>query len=156
ARQPRDRHASVADFAAALRTWRMQPAAPPPQVVAAPASRLRLLTLLQCGCDLFDSPVLLATLDPEEQRDLIRDFQQLCRDVATPLRGTVVEAMHHGLRIGFGVPLALEGAARLAVRAGLDLLDRMASLNDPLSRQHKGLHLSARIAVHSGRAVVTD
>src|SRR5262245_22875554 len=53
ARQPRDRHASVADFAAALRAWKEQPPAPSPRAAAVTAQQRRL-TLFQCGCDLFD------------------------------------------------------------------------------------------------------
>jgi TOMM system kinase/cyclase fusion protein len=156
ARQPRDRYRSVADFAAALRSWREQPAVAAPRALAAPTAQHRRLTLLQCGCDLFDSQTLLETLDPEEQHDLLLDFQQLCQEVAAPLGGTVVKATDHGLLICFGIPFALECAARRAVRAGLNLLDRMPSLNERLGKQHNDLHLSARVAVHSDRAVVAD
>src|SRR5205807_2517492 len=45
---------------------------------------------------------------------------------------------------------------RSAVRVGLNLLDRMAALNERLGQRHGGLHLSARVAVHSDRAVVTQ
>jgi TOMM system kinase/cyclase fusion protein len=155
ARQPQDRFPSVADMAAALRAWRERPAAVPAKSGRESAGARRRLTLLQCGCDLFESEALLETLDPEEQHELLLEFQQLCRDLATPLAGTVVKTTDHGLLIGFGIPFALECAARRAVRAGLKLLDGMACLNARLGRQHQGLHLSARVAVHSDRAVVT-
>ena len=40
--------------------------------------------MVQCGCDLFDAQALVDALDPEEQHDLLLDFQQQCRDVAAP------------------------------------------------------------------------
>jgi class 3 adenylate cyclase/predicted ATPase len=155
ARQPEDRYPSVAEFAATLRAWRPVPAVAAP-VRGASEARQRRLTLLACGCDLFDSEAILNTLDPEEQHELLLDFQQLCRDAAAPLAGTVVTATDDGLLLCFGVPAALECAARRAVRVGLTMLDRMAALNERLGRRHQGLHLSARLAVHSGRAVVTE
>src|SRR5262249_46891293 len=102
------------------------------------------------------SQAFLDALDPEEQQELLTDFQQLCRDAAGQLAGTVVKATNHGLLICFGIPFALECATRRAVRVGLNLLDRMASLNTRLRQQHEGLRLSARIAIHSDRAVVTE
>jgi predicted ATPase len=158
AQQPQDRYPGVADFAAALRAYGERPAVAPPQtqIHPAPPAQRRRLTVLQCGCDLFDSQAILETLDPEEQHNLLRDFQQLCRDVVGPLAGTVVKATDHGLLVCFGFPLALESPARRAVQAGLEVLERMAGLNEGLRRQHKDLRLSARLAIHSDLAVVTE
>jgi class 3 adenylate cyclase/predicted ATPase len=152
ARQPRDRYPSVGEFAAALRACKERPAPAGP----ARAAQQRRLTLLSCGCDLFESEALLTELDAEEQHDLLQDFRQLCRDVAAPLGGAVVKATDSGLLVCFGAPFALEGAARRAVRAGLSLLERLAPLNERLGRQRPGLRLSARAAAHSDRAVVTE
>jgi predicted ATPase/class 3 adenylate cyclase len=153
ARSPRDRYPAVTDFAAALRAWR-EGSAPPSRRPR--QGQYRRLTLLACGCDLFDSEAVLHALDPEEQHELLLEFRQLCRDAATALAGTVVQATDHGLLICFGIPFALECAARRAVRAGLTVLERMADLNERLGRRHDGLHLSARVAVHSDRAVVME
>jgi serine/threonine protein kinase/tetratricopeptide (TPR) repeat protein len=154
ARRAQDRYGGVADFAAALRGWWEGPAAPPTRRKV--DVRRRRLTMLQCGCDLFESEALLTTLDPEEQHTLLLQFQQLCRDVAAAFEGTAVKATDHGLLVCFGFPLVLESPARRAVRAGLDVLERMAGLNERLRRQHKDLRLSARVAVHSDLAVVTE
>jgi class 3 adenylate cyclase/tetratricopeptide (TPR) repeat protein len=153
ARQPRDRFAGVADFAAALRAWKKRPSA---QMRSRTCdAEQRRLTLVQCGCDLFESEAILQTLDPEEQHALLLEFQQLCRDVATESAGTVVKATDRGLVFCFGFPVALEDAARRAVRAGLHLLDRMAGFNQRL-RQRQDVHLSVRIGVHGGLAIVED
>jgi predicted ATPase len=127
ARRAQDRHGSVANFASALRGWWEGSAAPPRRKVDA---RRRRLTMLQCGCDLFESEALLTALDPEEQHALLRQFQQLCRDVAAELEGTVVKATDRGLLVCFGFPLVLESPARQAVRAGLEVLERLAGLNE--------------------------
>jgi class 3 adenylate cyclase/tetratricopeptide (TPR) repeat protein len=154
ARLPQDRYPNVTDLAQALRAW--QEGAAVPTGRCAREAQHRRVTLLSCGCDVFDSDAIQAALDPEEQHDLLLEFQQLCRDVATPLAGTVVKATDRGLLICFGIPFALECAARRAVRTGLTLLDRMAAFNARLGKQHQDLHLSVRIAIHSGRAVVTE
>src|SRR5262249_33995480 len=107
------------------------------------ASQMRRLTVLQCGCDVFEADAILTALDPEEQHDLLLEFQQLCRDVTVQFAGTVVKTTDHGILVCFGVPVALECAARRAVRAGLTLLDQMAALNERLGQRHPDLHLSA-------------
>ena len=114
ARQPRDRYPRIADFAGALRAWRERqggsvPAAP--QGLRLREAQRRHLTVLSCGCDLFDSEALLGMLDPDEQHDLLLDFQQLCRDVAAQFKGTIVQPTDHGLLVCFGFPVALEGGA---------------------------------------------
>jgi class 3 adenylate cyclase/predicted ATPase len=154
ARLPQHRYGSVLDFAGALRAWKDPAAAAP--VRRAGVAQHRRLTLLQCGCDLFDSPAILEALEPEEQHDLLVAFRQLCRDAAAPLAGIVVKTTDHGLLLCFGLPFALECAARRAVRVGLKLLEGMAAFNKRLGERHPGLHLSARVAIHSDRAVVTQ
>src|SRR5262249_5316850 len=116
------------------------------------AAQHRRVTLMQTGCDLFESASLLEALDPEEQHDLLAEFQHLCRDVVARFGGTEVKATDRGLLVCFGFPVALEAPARRAVTAGLELLGGMASLNERLGR----LRLSARVAVHSDLAVVTQ
>src|SRR5262249_37269073 len=57
----------------------------PPQAVTPPSSRRRAreaerrqLTVLVCGCDLFDSETYLESLDAEDQSKVLRGFQQAC------------------------------------------------------------------------------
>src|SRR5260370_23646248 len=56
----------------------------------------RRVTVLQCGCDLFESEEILETLDPEEQHELLLDFQRLCKHVVERFEGTVVRSTEHG------------------------------------------------------------
>ena len=89
ARPAQDRYPGVGDFA--VRPARLGRAPGGPHGPPCRAAQHRRLTLLACGCDLFDSEAMLNTLDPEEQHDLLLDFQQLCREVAAQWAGTVVQ-----------------------------------------------------------------
>ena len=113
----------------------------------------RRVTVVQCGCDLFDSDEILETLDEEELEEVLMDFQQLCRTVAEELKGTVVQSTDRGLLVCFGYPVALEDATQRAVRTGLGVLSEMTQFNVKL-RQEKDIELSALIAIHSDMAVV--
>ena len=131
----------------------------PPQAAKAPTPRRqreaerRRVTVLQCSCDLFRSEALLSALDPEEQHDVLLDFQQMCREVIERFQGSVVKATDDGLLVAFGFPVALEDAARRAVYTGLEILNQMARLNDRLTKR-KPIHLGAAVAAHSDWAVV--
>src|SRR6185369_657524 len=98
---------------------------------------------------------LLAALDPEEQHEVLRDFQQACRRAAERFAGTVVKATPNGLLVGFGFPVAFEDAARRAVRTGLEVLQQTARLNERLAQRH-GVRLAATVGVHSDLAIVQD
>jgi TOMM system kinase/cyclase fusion protein len=130
------------------------PATPSAQRRAREAERRRV-TMLQCGCDLFASDAIAETLDPEEQHEVLLGFQRLCREAAERLQGTVVKSTENGLLICFGFPVALEDAARRAVRAGLAVRDGMSALNEGLHK-HWGVALNAAVAVHSDQAVVKE
>jgi len=119
------------------------------------AAERRRVTVMQCGCDLFESEDILETLDPEEQQEMLIDFQQFCRDTVEQFEGTVVQSTEDGVLACFGYPVALEDAPQCAVRAGLGLVDGMTEFNERLGRQ-KDFRLSALVAIHSDMAVVED
>jgi len=119
------------------------------------AAERRRVTVVHCGCDLFESEDLLETLDPEEQQEILIDFQQFCRDTVQQFEGTVVQSTDDGVLACFGYPVAFEDAPQCAVRAGLGLLNRMPEFNGRFARQ-QDLRLSALVAIHSDMAVVED
>ena len=53
----------------------------------------------------------------------------------------------------FGYPQAHEDDAERAVRAGLEILDALARLNDALEPEH-GVRLAARVGIHTGPVVI--
>ena len=115
----------------------------------------RRITLVLCGCDVFTSESILESLDPEEQQEVLIEFQQLCRQAAQECGGTIVQATTVGLLVCFGYPTTLEDSSHRAVRCGLRVLDRLAELNGRLQARHQ-VRLSVFAAVHSDQAIVQD
>jgi serine/threonine protein kinase/predicted ATPase len=113
----------------------------------------RQVTVLCCGCDLFESDPYLGNLEPEDQSDVLRAFQRACEEGVFRFDGAVVQCTEQGLLACFGYPVAHEDAARRAVRAGLGILEQMETLGARLRREH-GLELKPWLGIHTGIAVV--
>jgi class 3 adenylate cyclase/tetratricopeptide (TPR) repeat protein len=112
----------------------------------------RQVTVLVCGCDLFESEGYLE-LDAEEQAEVLRAFQQTCEQAVRRLDGTIVQCNEQGLLVCFGYPVAYEDGASRATRTGLGLFEDLKPLGEQLRRQHKlGLH--PWVGLHTGPAVV--
>ncbi|MEO2028593.1 MAG: protein kinase [Fuerstiella sp.] len=52
----------------------------------------RQVTVLSCGCDLFESDEFLQEVDPEEQHALLRQYDSICREVVAQLDGRVIQS----------------------------------------------------------------
>jgi serine/threonine protein kinase/predicted ATPase len=113
----------------------------------------RQVTVLCCGCELFESDAYLGNLDAEDQSDVLRAFQRACEQGVFQFDGAVVHCNEQGLLACFGYPVAHEDAARRAVRAGLAVLDHMEALGARLRREH-GLEMKPWAGVHTGIAIV--
>jgi class 3 adenylate cyclase/tetratricopeptide (TPR) repeat protein len=112
----------------------------------------RQVTVLVCGCDLFESEAYLE-LDAEDQAEVLRAFQQVCEEEVRRFDGTKVQCNDQGLLVCFGYPVAYEDGARRAARTGLGLLVALKGLGERLRRQHK-LELNSWVVLHTGPAVV--
>ena len=123
------------------------PALPPP------AAERRHLTVL--FCDMGGSTALAARLDPEDYRDMVRAYHQLCAEVMQRFDGYVAQYLGDGVLVYFGYPVAHEDDAQRAVRAGLGLLEAWASssLHPALS---PGVQVAVRLGVHTGLVVVGE
>lgn len=106
-----------------------------------PAER-RTLTVV--FCDLVGSTDLSRRLDPEELRDLIREYQRLTASSVERLDGYVAQYLGDGILIYFGYPVAHEDDARRAVHCALDVLQ---SVPEPLK---------VRVGMHTGPVVVGE
>jgi class 3 adenylate cyclase len=106
-------------------------------------------------CDLVDSTRLSSQLDPEDWRDVVRAYQQVCTDVIQRYDGHIAQLLGDGLLVYFGYPQAHDDDAQRAVRAGLGMLAALGDLNQGLQHAH-GLHLASRIGVHTGLVVVGE
>src|SRR5262249_35999713 len=135
------------------------PRAPPPAVTPPPPRRRaregerRQVTVLVCGCDLFDSETYLEGLDAEDQSKVLRGSQQACDQAARRLGGTVVQCNEQGLLVCFGYPVAYEDGAGRAAQTGLGILDDLNALGERFRREPK-LELNPWVGVHTGPAVV--
>ena len=127
--------------------------APPPVARGTPEAERRQLTVL--FCDLVDSTVLASQLDPEELREVVRAYQEACAKVIARYDGRIAQYLGDGLLVYFGYPLAHEDDAQRAVRAGLGMIEALGQLNARLE-QERGVHLAARLGIHTGLVVVGD
>ena len=75
------------------------PATPAP---SAPEAERRQLTVL--FCDLVDSTRLSSQLDPEDWRDVVRAYQQVCTEVIQRYDGHIAQLLGDGLLVYFGYP----------------------------------------------------
>src|SRR5262245_61931582 len=73
-------------------------------------------------CDLVGSTVLSSQLDPEELRQVVRDYQETCAGVIHRYEGHIAQHLGDGLLVYFGYPVAHEDDAQRAVRAGLEII----------------------------------
>src|SRR5712692_362596 len=121
------------------------PTTPPPD-----AERRQLTVMF---CDLVDSTKLSSQLDPEDYREMVRAYQQVCSEVITRFDGHIAQLLGDGLLVYFGYPQAHEDDAQRAVRTGLGILDAMGALNKGL-QQVQGIQLAIRTGIHTGLVVV--
>jgi class 3 adenylate cyclase len=124
-----------------------------PTTPSTPDAERRQLTVL--FCDLVDSTALASQLDPEDLREVVRAYQQVCSAVITPFDGYIAQLLGDGLLVYFGYPQAHEDDAQRAVRAGLGMLATLGALNSRLQRE-KGIQLALRIGIHTGLVVVGE
>ena len=82
-------------------------------------------------CDLVGSTALSEQLDPEELRDVVRTYQEVCAEVISHFEGHIAQYLGDGLLVYVGYPLAHEDDAQRAVRAGLEIVEEIERLNNP-------------------------
>src|SRR5256884_8093276 len=126
-------------------------AASPVVTSRTPEAERRQLTVM--FCDLVDSTKLSSQLDPEDWRDVVRVYQQVCSEVITRFDGHIAQLLGDGLLVYFGYPQAHEDDAHRAVRAGLGIVEAVGTLNTRLP-QAKGITLAVRLGIHTGLVVV--
>jgi class 3 adenylate cyclase/predicted ATPase len=100
-------------------------------------------------CDLVGSTSLSTRLDPEDLQEVIGAYQRAVTKAVTGFDGFVAKYMGDGVLVYFGYPRAHEDDAERAVRAGLALIDAVATLPAPEPVQ-------VRIGAATGLVVVGD
>jgi Adenylate and Guanylate cyclase catalytic domain/SAM domain (Sterile alpha motif) len=123
----------------------LKPAPAPPQ--AADSAERRQVTVM--FTDLVGSTALSARMDPEDLRTVIGAYHKCVAETVTRFDGFVAKYMGDGVLVYFGYPQAHEDDAERAVRAGLALVDVIASIAAPEE-------LRVRIGIATGVVVVGD
>ena len=105
-------------------------------------------------CDLVGSTALSEQLDPEELREVVRAYQELCAGVIRRFGGYIAQYLGDGLLVYFGYPMAYEDEPQRAVWTGLGILEALPQLSFPAIQLP--FPLQVRIGIHTGRVVVGE
>lgn len=116
---------------------------------AAPGAERRRLTVM--FIDLVGSTALSSRLDPEELRDLIREYQQAVAEEVTRYQGYIARYFGDGALVYFGYPQAHEDDAERAVRTALAIVRAVGAQRSP-----GGEPLAVRVGIATGLVVVGD
>ncbi len=119
------------------------PVSPAPQ----DSGERRQLTVL--FCDMAGFSELASRLDPELLRAVIRQYEDTCAVGITRYEGYVFQRLGDGIVAFFGYPLAHEGEADRAIRAGLEIVEAFRTLDVPGAGR-----LHVRIGIAAGMVVV--
>ncbi|MGH8759879.1 MAG: adenylate/guanylate cyclase domain-containing protein [Burkholderiales bacterium] len=121
----------------------------PPAVVTPEVGERRQLTVM--FCDLVGFTELASRVDPEVLQQIIRSYEDACAACVTRYEGYVFQRLGDGIVAFFGYPLAHEGEAERAIRAGLEIVEALSKLDVPDAG-----HLAVRIGIATGLVVVSS
>jgi class 3 adenylate cyclase/predicted ATPase len=99
--------------------------------------------------DLVGSTALSARMDPEDLREVIAAYQNCVGETVLRFGGFVAQFMGDGVLVYFGYPQAHEDDPERAVRAGLELVAAVSSLETQAL-------LQTRVGIATGLVVVGD
>ena len=117
------------------------------------AAERRQLTCL--FCDLENSVQLSESIDPEELRNILAAYQQVCATVIRRFEGYVARYFGDGILVYFGFPHAHDDEPQRAVRTALGILGGLKQLSSRLERE-RGIRLRVRVGIHTGLVVAGD
>ena len=138
--------AAAAKFRAAPTSSPVASAQAQPVDQLAPAVERRQLTVV--FVDLVGSTALGTELDPEDLIQLLRQYRDACTAVIAKYDGFIAQYLGDGILVYFGFPQAQEHAAERAVRAGLEIVEKVGQLKQP-----DGRALQARVGIATGLVV---
>lgn len=127
--------------------------APPVHTTKQQNAERRQLTVL--FCDIIGSSALSERIDPEELRDIMRDYRNACNEIVSQYDGYVAQYLGDGVLVYFGFPHAHEDDAQRAAFAALEIIKRIPEHTYPV--QHgDDVQLAVRIGIHTGLVVVGE
>lgn len=135
----------------AVRESASRPPQPEPASLKPKDAERRQLTVL--FCDMVGSSALSSRIDPEELRDIMRDYRITCSEIVSRYDGHVAQFLGDGVLVYFGYPHAHEDDAQRATHAALEITKRIPQHTYPV--QHGAeVRLAVRVGVHTGLVVV--
>src|SRR3954451_9299341 len=114
----------------------------------APAQRRHITVMF---CDMVGSTPLVAALDPEDWREILKAYQHACARAIDRFDGWTAQWAGDGLLAYFGYPRAYEDSAQRAAHAGLGILAEVAKVS-----AEYGVPLQVRVGLHSGEVVAGE
>jgi class 3 adenylate cyclase/predicted ATPase len=114
-----------------------------------PVAERRVCSVL--FCDVVGSTPLAESRDPEAVRELLSEYFAVARTVIGRYGGVVEKFIGDAVMAVWGTPVAAEGDAERAVRAGLDMVAAVAELGAAADAPG----LAARCGVVTGEVAVT-
>jgi class 3 adenylate cyclase/tetratricopeptide (TPR) repeat protein len=129
-------------------------AAPPPSKDSRrfPGERRHITVLFS---DLVNSTLLAAGRDPEEWQSILTGYQREAGEAVLRQGGHIAKYLGDGVVAYFGWPTANEDDAERAVRAGLAIVDAIATLSQRFVSE-KGVELAVRVGIDSGSVVIGE
>ncbi len=128
----------------------------PEQMLASTArGERRQITVM--FCDLVDSTALSDRLDPEDERETLRQYHAHAETVVESFGGIVAQYRGDGVQVYFGALQAHEDDAERAILAALKIIEGLPEVNERLARTIPALAsdpVRVRIGVHTGPVVV--
>ena len=106
-------------------------------------------------CDLVGSTELSNRLDPEDLRNIITRYQEVCQKVVSRFEGHIAQYLGDGILVYFGYPVAHENDAHRAASSGLGIIEAVKQLSARLS-ESSNVQISVRIGIHTGHVVIGE
>jgi class 3 adenylate cyclase/tetratricopeptide (TPR) repeat protein len=110
----------------------------------------KLVTIL--FADVIGSTQLGEKLDPERLRSLFSAYFSAMSAVIEAWGGTVEKFIGDAIMAAFGIPIVREDDAERALRASLEMLERLDDLNRDFRERHR-VTLEIRIGVNTGEVI---
>src|SRR5215475_2962473 len=104
-------------------------------------------------CDMVGSTALARQFDPEEVREIIAAYRETCACVIERYDGYIARYVGDGILVYFGYPKAHEDDAERAVRAGLEIVQTIATQSKETPTSNSA---AVRIGIATGIVVVGD
>ena len=120
---------------------------------APPGAERRQLTVM--FCDMVGSTELSEQFDPEDLREVIAAYREICVRVVKQYDGFVARYSGDGILVYFGYPKAHEDDAERAVRTGLEIVQTISAQPKGVAGS-LGYVPSVRIGIATGVVVVGD